>query len=98
MSYNTLPTIKNGSVGLSVAYCQNLLNARLATQPCLWVDGIFGMKTDARVRQYQMMKRLQVDGVVGGETWKSLEEGPPRIVKRPSPGLTDSQIPATAGF
>ena len=95
MSYNTLPVIKNGSTGLAVAYCQNLLNARLTTQPVLWVDGIFGMKTEARVRQYQMMRRLQVDGVVGNETWTSLEAGPPKIMKRPAAAIV---VPATAGF
>ncbi|MBE0656681.1 MAG: peptidoglycan-binding protein [Bryobacteraceae bacterium] len=95
MSFNSLPPIKNGSTGLAVAYCQNLLNARLPTQPVLWVDGIFGMKTESRVRQYQMLKRLQVDGVVGYETWTSLEAGPPKIMKRPSPAI---QVPATAGF
>ncbi len=98
MSFSGLPTIRNGSTGLSVAYCQNLLNARLTTQPCLWVDGMFGMKTEARVRQYQMMKRLQVDGVVGGDTWASLEAGPPAIMKRPSGAGANIQVPATAGF
>lgn len=88
-------TVKRGSQGLNVAYCQNLLNARMGMPPCLWVDGIFGPKTEARVRQYQMSKRLQVDGVVGPATWLSLEAGPPPIQKRPAPAVV---VPATAGF
>ena len=89
------PTIRMGSSGLLVAYCQNLLNARLTVQPCLWVDGMFGPITQARVRQYQMMNRLQADGVVGPDTWNALEAGPPPIQKRPAPGIV---VPATAGM
>jgi len=78
-----IPVIRMGSQGLSVAYCQNLLNARLSGQQPLWVDGIFGPKTDARVRMYQATRGLTVDGVVGQQTWGSLEAGPPPIMKRP---------------
>jgi peptidoglycan hydrolase-like protein with peptidoglycan-binding domain len=90
-----LSTIRNGSVGLHVAYCQNLLNARLAVQPVLWFDGMCGPKTDGRVRQYQAMHFLQVDGVAGPQTWQALEAGPPQIKKRPAGAI---QVPATAGY
>lgn len=84
-----------GSRGPYVAYCQNLLNARLRAQAALWVDGIFGPITDSRVRHYQAMKTLVPDGVVGPLTWSALEAGPPPIKKRPSaPALV---IPATGG-
>ncbi len=91
-----LATLRSGSTGLQVAYCQNLLNARLTAQPCLWVDGMFGPKTDARVRQFQSMKGLKPDGVVGPQTWAALEAGPPPISKRPvgQPVV----VPATGGF
>lgn len=95
MSLYGLPTIKQGSTGLHVAYCQNLLNARISGQQCLWVDGIFGNKTDSRVRQFQMMKCPPADGVVGPLTWAALEAGPPPIKKRPAAAI---QVPATAGF
>lgn len=76
-------TIRKGSNGMDVAYCQNLLNQRLPTRP-LWVDGIFGPKTDAAVRKFQRMRRLAVDGVVGPMTWGALEAGPPPIRRRPA--------------
>ncbi len=77
------PTIRLGSQGMSVAYCQNLLNARIAQNPVLWVDGIFGPKTDQRVRYFQAMKQLTPDGIVGPLTWAALEAGPPPIHRRP---------------
>lgn len=90
-----LPTIRRGSQGPYVAYCQNLLNARGAAHPVLWVDGIFGPKTDAAARLFQMMKGLVSDGIVGPLTWAALEAGPPPIKKRPAAHAP--QIPATGG-
>jgi peptidoglycan hydrolase-like protein with peptidoglycan-binding domain len=95
MGYGGLQTIRKGSTGPSVAYCQNLLNARGVPHPVLWVDGMFGPKTDQAVRHFQMMKHLEVDGVVGPMTWGALEGGPPPIQKRPAAQI---QVPATAGF
>lgn len=93
-SIGGLPTIKLHSTGLSVAYCQNLLNARIPGM-VLWVDGIFGLKTHAAVRRFQMMRQLGVDGVVGPMTWGALEAGPPPIKKRPSgPGRPQTVEPA----
>jgi peptidoglycan hydrolase-like protein with peptidoglycan-binding domain len=77
------PTVRKGSQGLQVAYCQNLLNARMPFPAVLWVDGIFGQKTDQRVRQFQTTRRLTVDGIVGPQTLAALEMGPPPIRKRP---------------
>lgn len=94
MAVGELPTIRMGSSGPHVAYCQNLLNARGVPHPVLWVDGMFGPKTDQAVRQFQMMKHLDVDGVVGPITWGALEAGPPPIHKRPARQMV---IPATAG-
>lgn len=77
------PTVRFGSNGLFVAYCQNLLNRRLPGNPC-WVDGIFGSETDHKVRLFQSSKGLSAEGVVGPETWAALESGPPPINSRPS--------------
>ena len=53
----------------SVQQLQTLLNQNGAQ---LQVDGIFGQKTDAAVRQYQKTNGLQVDGIVGPKTWSAL--------------------------
>ncbi|HCF29483.1 MAG TPA: hypothetical protein DEV81_20285 [Cyanobacteria bacterium UBA11049] len=38
----------------------------------LTVDGFFGAKTEAAVKQYQGKNGLLVDGIVGPQTWNSL--------------------------
>lgn len=56
--------IKKGARGVFVKVIQR----KVGTDP----DGIYGSATEAAVRRYQKNKGLQVDGIVGPETWKSL--------------------------
>ena len=59
---------------VSVRQLQALLNKNGAN---LQVDGIFGAKTEAAVRQYQQANGLKTDGVVGANTWSLLLQGAP---------------------
>lgn len=62
-------TISYGSSGSDVKKLQETLNNygyKLA------VDGQFGSKTQAAVKDYQKKNGLQVDGIVGKNTWGSL--------------------------
>jgi peptidoglycan hydrolase-like protein with peptidoglycan-binding domain len=60
--------------GLDVARCQNLLNSWMVyPDKVLWVDGMFGHLTDEAVRNFQRRVRIQVDGIVGPQTWAMLE-------------------------
>lgn len=62
--------LRRGSRGAEVRYLQRLLNARgyaLAT------DGVFGPLTEQTVRLYQAEENIEVDGIVGPETWGRLE-------------------------
>ena len=38
------------------------------------LDGIFGPATQNAVREYQRTRGLAVDGIVGCNTWRSLQE------------------------
>jgi len=69
------PMIRRGSRGESVAELQmRLRDAGLSIGS---VDGIFGGETEAVVRAFQRAKGLDVDGIVGQQTWDALlpEEG-----------------------
>lgn len=45
-----------------------------ALRPSDGVDGLFGPKTDERIRQFQADESLAVDGIVGTNTWTALLE------------------------
>lgn len=62
-------TVRNGSTGEAVKAVQSQLNTRGYG---LVVDGDFGSKTDAAVRDFQSKRGLAVDGVVGPMTWNKL--------------------------
>ena len=61
--------ISYGSAGDDVKKLQALLNDRGYD---LTVDGIFGAKTQAAVKDYQSKNALSADGIVGVKTWGSL--------------------------
>lgn len=65
-------TIKYGSRGSDVSNLQSTLN-NLGYN--LSVDGIFGSKTQAAVRDYQSKNGLSADGIVGNQTWGKLSGG-----------------------
>ena len=70
-------TIRKGSTGEDVVYCQEIL-MRLGydLQP-YGADGKFGNKTLAAVKDFQKTHGLNADGVVGPLTWDALEKADP---------------------
>ena len=64
--------ISYGSSGSDVKKLQEVLNKNGYS---LDVDGKFGPKTQAAVKDYQKKKGLKVDGIVGEKTWGSLNSG-----------------------
>jgi len=65
-----LPVLKVGSEGNLVRRVQT----RLAIYDYLIdeIDGIFGVKTEAAVKQFQFDQGLKVDGIIGTQTWTQL--------------------------
>ena len=66
---STYHQVGYGSTGSAVSKLQTILNQHGYG---LAVDGIFGEKTRAAVRDYQKRYNLKLDGIAGPETWGSL--------------------------
>lgn len=70
-----LKVLREGSENYTVKALQRMLYALgydLGSNP---IDGIFGSKTDAAVRAFQKANKLDVDGIVGQDTWTKLLKG-----------------------
>lgn len=71
----SLPILLKGSKGEAVKTLQRLLNAlgfADATEKALAVDGSFGTATLYALKSYQNANKLEVDGICGANTWRSL--------------------------
>ena len=86
------PVLGKGDHGPWVSELQADLNQELAG--CnLQVDGDFGSMTDEAVRDYQGSRGLDVDGIVGEQTWNALDTHMPVHVPADLPvPLTSQQM------
>ena len=66
------PLIRRGSISTYVLIAQDDLNTLGFRTGGL--DGIFGSATEQAVRNYQRSRGLPVDGIIGCNTWRSLQE------------------------
>jgi peptidoglycan hydrolase-like protein with peptidoglycan-binding domain len=69
------PTVGRGATGDAVRRVQRALRRTPNLQ--LVVDGIYGPVTEAAVKEFQQGAGLQVDGIVGPDTWSALPSGGP---------------------
>lgn len=67
-----LDTLKSGSEGAQVRTVQRLLLAMGYKLPKYGADGDFGSETLGAVKAFQKAKGLEVDGIVGTDTWSAL--------------------------
>lgn len=71
----TLPVLRSGAEGVDVIALQLLLIGRgYGCGPC-GADGDFGPATYGAVTRFQREHGLEVDGIIGPETWRALVEG-----------------------
>ncbi len=62
-----LPTLKLDDAGAEVSRLQSRLAAlNFYTGP---IDGVFGLQTEQAVQEFQRQAGLEMDGIVGPETW-----------------------------
>jgi peptidoglycan hydrolase-like protein with peptidoglycan-binding domain len=94
------PLLKEGAKGNTVKELQKLLLNYGAfvyldeKGACVFpgeavIDGVFGAKTTQAVKNFQSLKFLKVDGIVGEKTWQALYKGSPvdmPILKKGSKG------------
>ena len=66
------PLIRRGSRGNYVCIAQDDLNTLGYKTGGL--DGVFGAQTESAVRRYQTSRGLTSDGIIGCNTWRSLQE------------------------
>lgn len=66
------PTLKRGSISNYVLIAQDDLNTLGFRTGGL--DGVFGSATQEAVTNYQRSRGLSADGIVGCNTWRSLQE------------------------
>lgn len=64
------PLSRKGSRGIYVCILQDGLTTLGYNTGGL--DGVFGVKTETAVREYQARKNLGIDGIVGNITWRNL--------------------------
>lgn len=63
------PTLQQGDTGDAVKTLQQDMNKVKAAKPDLTVDGDFGAKTKAAVKEFQKEHKITIDGIVGPQTW-----------------------------
>lgn len=70
-----LKILKKGSKNNQVKTLQRILYAMGYALGSAPVDGVFGSKTEEAVRNFQAKHKLEVDGIVGEQTWAKLLKG-----------------------
>ena len=67
-----LPTLHKGDSGNSVKILQAFLIAYEYSIGISGIDGEFGFDTESAVKQFQKKSGIDVDGIVGRDTWSEL--------------------------
>ncbi len=68
----SLPTVRKGDTGNVVKILQAFLVAYEYSIGISGIDGDFGFDTESAVKQFQKNSEIEVDGIVGKDTWTKL--------------------------
>lgn len=85
------PTIRRGDRGEAVERWQLELLERSYSLGRWGADGVFGAQTQLATMRYQLKARIAVDGIVGPQTWGSLDGAEPE--PQPSEYPTRPDLP-----
>ncbi len=91
-----LVELERGSRGLQVRTAQRLVSDALRMRPMLDLDGDFGPRTEAAVLRFQRARAIEVDGVVGRETWTALGVGSHAVPRRTGAATQQKPLPRPA--
>jgi peptidoglycan hydrolase-like protein with peptidoglycan-binding domain len=91
-STSTHPLAKYSKLTLKLWSRGEAVKAMQKAMGKLTVDGSFGRKTEARVKEYQKAKGLTVNGVVDAKVWKALMAPAKPAPTPPSSGTTSSAL------
>jgi len=90
--------MKKGSRGRDVEWLQIKLNTIVPSYlPPLSADGIFGAKSDARVKEFQKLSRLKIDGIAGRKTLEKMKSARTTFGPGLPPGFNPNEPPTTHG-
>jgi peptidoglycan hydrolase-like protein with peptidoglycan-binding domain/surface antigen len=90
---SSMPILRKGSIGSSVAIMQTLLNERGYNAGA--ADGIFGSGTYNAVIAFQRASSLSADGIVGYNTWSALAKDNVTAPEVSLPSDKPSEEPST---
>lgn len=68
----SFPTIRKGDIGTAVKVLQAFLTTYKYDIGISGIDGEFGSDTESAVKQFQKNSEIEVDGIVGRDTWSKL--------------------------
>ena len=95
MAVTSTNNLRQGSKGSDVTDLQRLLNQNGYN---LTEDGSFGPKTSAAVKDYQRKNGLEVDGIVGTNTWGALTNAQNSSSGTQAPSETTPKQPTAPTF
>jgi len=86
------PTLKLGDKGIYVKKAQELLIKHGYSLSKYGADGDFGRETFEKVREFQKDKGLQIDGIIGKNTWNELLKEPIKKANKINTGTNSKGI------
>lgn len=100
-----MTSLRQGASGPEVADLQRQLNQQLPPNQRIPVDGDFGPRTEAAVKNFQQSRGLEQDGVAGPRTQSQLRQQPPAPprakpeppAQRPEPTPKTTEPPGPKG-